>query len=104
MLTKHFGINGSSPSFYSLKPTITLLILLNQVRKDGILTTVYLINGFQLKGLVKGFDNFTVLLDVDGKQMLIYKHAISTINPFKPISWSDFRDKDPESTTVREGV
>ncbi len=46
---------------------------LNQIRKDNILTTVYLVNGLQLKGLVKGFDNFTVLLDVDGKQMLIYK-------------------------------
>ena len=56
---------------------------LNQIRKDNILTTVYLVNGFQLKGLVKGFDNFTVLLDVDGKQMLIYKHAISTIDVYK---------------------
>ncbi len=59
---------------------------LNQVRKDGIQTTVYLINGFQLKGFVKGFDNFTVILESDGKQMLIYKHAISTITPFRAVS------------------
>ena len=59
---------------------------LNQVRKDGIQTTVYLINGFQLKGFVKGFDNFTVILESDGKQMLIYKHAISTITPFRTVT------------------
>lgn len=56
---------------------------LNQVRKESVLVTVYLVNGFQLKGLVKGFDNFTVFLDVEGKQQMIYKHAISTIMPQK---------------------
>lgn len=61
---------------------------LNQVRKDGIQATVYLINGFQLKGTVKGFDNFTVIIDSDGKQMLIYKHAISTVTPVRPVSTS----------------
>lgn len=74
---------------------------LNQIRKDNILTTVYLVNGFQLKGLVKGFDSYTVLLDVDGKQMLIYKHAISTINPIKPINVLGQRDKT-EQTTSKE--
>jgi host factor-I protein len=59
---------------------------LNQVRKEGIQTTVYLINGFQLKGTVKGFDNFTVVLESDGRQMLIYKHAVSTITPARPVS------------------
>ena len=59
---------------------------LNQVRKEGIQTTVYLINGFQLKGTVKGFDNFTVIIESDGKQMLIYKHAISTVTPVRPVS------------------
>jgi host factor-I protein len=61
---------------------------LNQVRKEAIQTTVYLINGFQLKGTVKGFDNFTVILDSDGKQMLIYKHAISTVTPSRPVNTS----------------
>ncbi len=60
---------------------------LNQVRKDSVSVTVYLINGFQLKGVVKGFDNFTVILEADGKQQLIYKHAISTITPFKNITF-----------------
>ena len=59
---------------------------LNQVRKEGIQTTVYLINGFQLKGIVKGFDNFTVILESEGKQMLIYKHAMSTVTPSRPLS------------------
>lgn len=59
---------------------------LNQVRKDNVPVTIYLINGFQLKGIVKGFDNFIVILEFEGKQQMIYKHAISTITPFKPIS------------------
>lgn len=61
---------------------------LNQMRKEGIQTTVYLINGFQLKGTVKGFDNFTVIIDSDGKQMLIYKHAVSTVTPMRPVNTS----------------
>ncbi|WP_366921778.1 RNA chaperone Hfq [Metallumcola ferriviriculae] len=59
---------------------------LNQVRKENISVTVFLVNGFQIKGNVKGFDNFTVVLDVDGKQQMVYKHAISTIVPYKPVS------------------
>ena len=59
---------------------------LNQVRKDNIGVTIFLINGFQLKGSVKGFDNFTVILEVEGKQQMVYKHAISTIAPMRPIN------------------
>ncbi len=72
---------------------------LNQIRKDNIPTTVYLVNGFQLKGTVKGFDSFTVALDSDGKQMLIYKHAISTITPSRPINTSLAQDKPKASET-----
>lgn len=61
-------------------------VFLNQVRKEHIIVTIYLTNGFQLKGLVKGFDNFTVILESDGKQQMIYKHAISTISPIKNIN------------------
>ena len=53
----------------------------NRARKGNIGITVYLINGYQIKGLVKGFDNYTIILNSDGKQQLIYKHAISTIIP-----------------------
>ncbi|MGI6712796.1 MAG: RNA chaperone Hfq [Bacillota bacterium] len=59
---------------------------LNQVRKDNIMVTLYLVNGFQIKGMVKGFDNFTVVLDVEGKQQMVYKHAISTIMPNRSIN------------------
>lgn len=54
---------------------------LNQLRKDNIPVTVFLLNGFQLRGLIKGFDNFTVTLESEGKQQLVYKHAISTFSP-----------------------
>ncbi len=69
------------------KPAINLQdAFLNQVRKEGIALTVYLVNGFQIRGLVKGFDNFTIILDADGKQQMVYKHAISTIIPARPLS------------------
>lgn len=61
-------------------------VLLNQLRKDKISITVFLTNGFQLKGVIKGFDNFVVILESEGKQQMIYKHAISTLVPFKPVN------------------
>ena len=60
-------------------------IFLNQARKDKLNVTMFLMNGFQLHGLIRGFDGFTVVLDTDGKQQLIYKHAISTIVPPRSI-------------------
>jgi host factor-I protein len=62
-------------------------LFLNQVRKEKVSVVVYLTNGFQLKGLVKGFDNFIVILDVDGKTQMIYKHAISTVIPSKEVNF-----------------
>lgn len=59
---------------------------LNQLRKDGINCTVFLLNGFQIRGQIKGFDNFTVLLESEGKQQLVYKHAISTFSPQRNVS------------------
>ena len=58
---------------------------LNQVRKDGIPVTIHLVNGFQIKGTVRGFDNFIVMIDSMGKQQMIYKHAISTITPIQMV-------------------
>ncbi|MBT2637030.1 MULTISPECIES: RNA chaperone Hfq [Bacillaceae] len=58
---------------------------LNQLRKDNINVTVFLLNGFQLRGQIKGFDNFTVLFESEGKQQLVYKHAISTFAPQKNV-------------------
>ncbi|MBC7764976.1 MAG: RNA chaperone Hfq [Hyphomonadaceae bacterium] len=60
-------------------------VFLNQVRKEHTGVVIYLTNGFQLKGVVKGFDSFTVVLDSEGKQQLVYKHAISTIIPAKAV-------------------
>ena len=60
-------------------------IFLNLARRDRLTVTMFLMNGFQLHGGVKGFDGFTVVLDSDGKQQLIYKHAISTIVPPRPL-------------------
>ncbi|MGP4059914.1 RNA chaperone Hfq [Halobacillus litoralis] len=59
---------------------------LNQLRKERMQVTVFLLNGFQLRGVIKAFDNFTVLLETDGKQQLIFKHAISTFAPMKNVS------------------
>jgi host factor-I protein len=59
---------------------------LNQLRKEHISVTVFLTNGFQLRGVVKAFDNFTVLLESEGKQQLIFKHAISTFAPSKNVN------------------
>lgn len=58
---------------------------LNQLRREKVSVTMFLMNGFQLHGVVKSFDGFTVVLDSDGKQQLIYKHAISTVVPPRPI-------------------
>ena len=64
-------------------------IFLNGARKNIIPVTIYLTNGFQINGCVKGFDSFTVILDCNGKQMMIYKHAISTITPRKTILFNN---------------
>lgn len=61
-------------------------VFLNKARKERVFLQVFLTNGFQLKGTVLGFDNFVVILNCEGKQNMVYKHAISTIIPSKDIS------------------
>lgn len=58
---------------------------LNETRKERQLVTVFLMNGFQMKGVITGFDSFVVILLTDGKQQMIYKHAISTVVPMHPV-------------------
>ena len=58
---------------------------LNQARKDRTPLTLFLINGFQLRGTIVSFDQFAVLILSEGKQNLIYKHAISTIQPAEAV-------------------
>ncbi|TCS83041.1 RNA chaperone Hfq [Tepidibacillus fermentans] len=59
---------------------------LNVARKEHIPVTIFLMNGFQLRGLIKAFDNFTIILESEGKQQMVYKHAISTFVPSKNIT------------------
>ena len=59
---------------------------LNHVRKENLAVVIYLVNGFQIRGLVRGFDNFTIIIENDGKQQLVYKHAVSTISPIANIT------------------
>ncbi len=67
--------------------------ILNTARKEKIELTVYLLNGVPLKGKVYSFDNFTIIIENETKQQLIYKHAVSTIIPAKPIR---FMQEDPK--------
>ena len=64
-------------------------VFLNQARKDRIAVTIFLMNSYQFKGMVKGFDSYIVILDCEGKQNVVYKHAISTIVPARPINILD---------------
>ena len=59
--------------------------ILQEVRRERIPVTLFLMNGFQLRGVITGYDNFVVVLVSDGKQQMIYKHAISTLAPIRPL-------------------
>ena len=59
--------------------------ILKEVRREKIPVTLFLMNGFQLRGVVTGYDSFVVMLVSDGKQQMIYKHAISTLVPIRPL-------------------
>ena len=59
--------------------------ILKECRRDKVPLTLFLMNGFQLRGIVTGFDSFVVVLVSDGKQQMIYKHAISTLAPVRPL-------------------
>ena len=60
-------------------------IFLNQARRERTMLTVFLMNGFQMRGVITGFDQFVILLQSDGRQQMIYKHAISTLAPIRPL-------------------
>lgn len=84
-----------------MKNVILQDVFLNQARIEKIPVTIFLTNGFQFKGTVKGFDNYTIVLDCDGKQYLVYKHAVSTIIPARQISILESAMK--ENTELNEG-
>lgn len=60
-------------------------LFLAAARREKCVVTLFLMNGFQLKGTVRGFDSFVVLVESEGKQQMIFKHAISTVVPPKPL-------------------
>ena len=59
--------------------------ILKECRRDKVPVTLFLMNGFQLRGVITGYDSFVVVLVSDGRQQMIYKHAISTLAPIKPL-------------------
>lgn len=65
--------------------------MLNQIRRDRQTVTFFLMNGFQMKGVVRSFDSFVVVLDTDGRQQMIYKHAISTIVPTTTVELQELK-------------
>ncbi|MBQ3442888.1 MAG: RNA chaperone Hfq [Selenomonadaceae bacterium] len=69
----------------SVKPINLQENFLNQARKESVPVTIHLVNGFQIKGMIRGFDQFTVVIDAMGRQQMVFKHAISTITPARPL-------------------
>ena len=67
-------------------------LFLNQARRDRTQVTLFLMNGFQLRGIIRGFDAFVVIVDSDGKQQMIYKHAISTVVPARAMAYLEGPD------------
>ena len=66
-------------------------IFLTQARRERRPVTMFLMNGFQMRGVITGFDPFVVILDSEGRQQVIYKHAISTIAPEHPVELEEAR-------------
>ena len=70
-------------------------LVLLRAREDRLNVTVFLMNGFQMRGIITGYDPFVVVLDTDGKQQVIYKHAISTIVPIRPVELREAEEPVP---------
>ena len=63
-------------------------LFLLRAKRDRVPVTMFLMNGFQMRGTITGFDAFVVVLDSEGRQQVVYKHAISTIAPVRPVEIS----------------
>lgn len=75
-------------------------VFLAQIRRQKLNVTMFLMNGFQMRGIVTGYDAFIVILQTEGKQQVIYKHAISTIVPERPV---ELREADSNSRYIPRG-
>ena len=71
---------------------------LAEVKRQAVPVVIYLVNGFQLRGIVKGYDPFTIVLEYEHKAHLIYKHAVSTISPQGPLIAPLIPDAEPAAT------
>ncbi|MGB0163040.1 MAG: RNA chaperone Hfq [Candidatus Puniceispirillaceae bacterium] len=69
-------------------------VFLNQVRKQHVPVTIFLVNGVKLQGVITWFDNYSMLLKRDGHIQLIYKHAVSTIMPSTPLNMQDIAGEE----------
>ena len=67
-------------------------LFLLRARRESVPVTLFLMNGFQMRGIVTGYDPFVVVLDSDGRQQVIYKHAISTIVPIRPVELREMEE------------
>src|SRR5947209_3203377 len=89
---EHFRAGPKPPSMASAtgsgRPQPLQDAYLAEVKRQAVPVTIFLVNGFQLKGVVKGFDPSTIVLEYEKKAHLIYKHAVSTISPNGPVSAS----------------
>lgn len=85
-------------------------VILNTIRRERIPVTVHLTNGVPLKGIIRGFDNYVVIIEGDGKQMMVYKHAISTVTPLRQIQLNQGQGQpqagqnEPSPIHVKSGV
>ena len=70
-------------------------LFLLRAREDRLNVIVFLMNGFQMRGIITGYDPFVVVLDKDGKQQVIYKHAISTMVPSRPVELREAEEPVP---------
>ncbi len=72
-------------------------IFLNKIRQERVPITVFLTNGFQMRGTLRGFDHFVLVLECDGKQEMVYKHAVSTLIPARRLELFTKREKEGAS-------
>ena len=72
-------IRSGREQIYMQKPQNLQEGYLNRARQERLGVTLFLVNGFQMRGYIRGFDNFVVLLETEGRQQMVYKHAISTV-------------------------
>jgi host factor-I protein len=76
------------------KPTLLQEVFLTAVRRSGEPVTMFLVNGVMLQGEIAAFDLFCMLLERDGLCQLVYKHAISTVQPENPVNFAEVQAEE----------